>query len=135
MGDENANCSETHVAVSIVGAAVDPTAITGAIGLSPTFEVHVGDVFPARTRPRTEGIWSLSTEGLVRSTDVNEHVDWLLDRLPDDLKARIPDGARLRMHCAWHSATGHGGPHLAVQTLRRIADAGLDLDFDFYSDA
>jgi hypothetical protein len=130
----NLNCSETHAMLRIVGANVDPKAVTAATGISPTLQISVGDVTPNGTRPRREGIWARSTEGSVDSTDLEDHLLALLDQLPANFGDVIPPGARCEILCVWRSATGYGGPSLSSKLLARIAAAGIDLDFDLYSD-
>lgn len=118
----------------IVGANVDPKVLTAATGISPTLQISVGDVTPKGTQPRREGIWARDTEGSLDSTDLEDHVRALLDQLSPNFRDLVPPGARCEILCVWRSATGHGGPSLSSTVLARIAAAGIDLDFDFYSD-
>lgn len=118
----------------IVGSNVDPDLITSASGITPTLRVAIGDTTPKGTRPRTEGIWAFDTDGLLDSTDLEEHVKLLLGKLPSNFAALVPAGARSEILCVWHSATGHGGPSLTPSVLAEVAAAGVTLDFDFYCD-
>lgn len=130
----NPNCAETYALLRIVGPNVDPDELTRSLGIQPTQSVKVGSVHPNGTKPRKEGIWGLSTEGELSSTELEDHIRLLLDRLKSTFKDHIPAGARSEIHCVWRSATGHGGPVISSSTLARVSGANLDLDFDFYSD-
>jgi hypothetical protein len=132
--ETNPNCSETYASLRLVGASIDPGAITRALGIQPTFQIHVGDVLPKGTRPRSEGIWAVSTEGRVRSSALEDHILALLQDLPSEFRSFIPENCRCEIQCVWRSATGYGGPSLSARLLSRLGGHGIDLDFDFYSD-
>jgi len=131
---ENQNCAATHATFRLVGPDIRPDLLTRALNISPTFKVAVGEITPKKTRPRTEGIWAISTKDLLGSTDLESHVAALLDKLPTGFRDHLPPGSRCEIQCFWRSATGHGGPSLSSSLLARVAAAGIDLDFDFYSD-
>lgn len=130
----NPNCSETSAMLRIVGPNVDPDQFTQASGIPPTMRVAVGDISPKGTRPRTEGIWAIDTQGLLGSTELEDHLSLLIAKLPENFVDLIPNGARCEILCVWHSATGHGGPSLSPSVLSKIAASGITLDFDFYCD-
>jgi hypothetical protein len=131
---ENLNCSETYATLQLVGESVVPAAITEALQIQPTFQVAVGEANPKRSKPRTKGIWALTTEGRLDSTELEDHVSFLLELLPSNPRSVVPAEARFEIVCLWRSATGHGGPSLSASIMARLAEKGLDLDFDFYSD-
>lgn len=131
---KNPNCSETSATIRIVGESVHPEELTVLIGISPTLRVSIGETAPAGTHPRREGIWAWSTKDLIDSTDLEDHVSRVLEQLPPNFRSLVPSGARCEILCVWRSATGHGGPSLSSELLARLAHAGVDLDFDFYSD-
>lgn len=130
----NPNCATTFASLRLVGGSVDPSAITAVLGIEPTFQIGVGEVFPKGSRPRTEGIWAISTKGRLHSSDLQDHVEALLDMLMPDFMQHVPTGCRCEIQCTWFSATGHGGPSLPAHVLTRLGAFGIDLDFDFYSD-
>lgn len=115
-----------------MGAAVDPQKITQALGIQPDFQANVGNRTPPRSDPRREGMWLVKSEGCIASTDLEQHVTLLLDRLPENFSSILPPGSRCDMHCIWWSATGHGGPELSSATLARLGALSLTLDFDIY---
>lgn len=138
---ENPNCSETHADLRFVGPLVDPSEITSMLGLAPTFKIAVGESprpDDPRYNSRSEGIWLLSSEGSVSSTDLEIHLRWLIDQLPASFAETVRElrsvGTRCEVLCAWHSATGHGGPVISPDVIARLAPLGLELQFDFYSD-
>jgi hypothetical protein len=75
-------------------------------------------------RQRT-GVWSLSTENIVRSTSLERHLIHVLDALEPAASALhallSAVGIRADFFCCWLSATGHGGPEGSAETLGRIA--------------
>ena len=131
---DNPNCAATYASFRLVGPDIRPDLLTRALGISPTFQVAVGDVFPHGTRPRADGLWSISTKTLVQSTDLERHITVLLDKLPADLRDHIPVGSRCEIACYWLSSTGQGGPTRSSSVLARLGEAGIALDFDLYFD-
>lgn len=130
----NENCSETYALLRIVGKAIDPAAVTKDFGLEPTLSVRIGEIRPAGTRPRGEAIWAYSTQGSMDSTDLADHIQALIERLPPDFRRRLPDDCRVDIQCVWRSATGHGGPILPAALLAAVGSRCIDLDFDIYFD-
>lgn len=130
----NENCSETYAVLRVIGKNVGSASVTQVIGLEPTISVEVGDIRPAGTRPRIEGIWTHSTQGFVDSTDLADHLAWLIERVPRDARAKLPCDCRFEIQCVWRSATGHGGPILSASLLEALSVRSLDLDFDIYFD-
>ena len=135
--DENPCCKETHVTFWILGDTLDPGRVTAVLGIGPTYATRKGELTPRTRIPSPMGSWSLETEGRLASTSLERHVAYLLDVL-EPAKAQVRSFAddpslRVEFHCYWMSETGHGGPILSRDVLRRIADLGAGLDFDLYS--
>ncbi len=81
------------------------------------------------------GGWFLCSEGNVESKDVRRHVVWILDQLTgkeNELRQLQDEGYDMYVFCYWLSASGHGGPELDHEIMRRLVSLRLDIAFDVY---
>ncbi len=81
------------------------------------------------------GGWFLSSEGSVESKDVCRHIVWVLDRLAgkeNELLRLLDEGHEAYVFCYWLSASGHDGPELSHEVMRRLVSLKLDIAFDVY---
>jgi len=69
----------------------------------------------------------------VASASLEDHIGFLLARLPKRVEYERFGVTKRDVFCFWESASGHGGPAFSVEMLRALADAGFSLDIDFYS--
>jgi hypothetical protein len=101
---------------------IEPTAS------SPPGSIHGG-------APSAYGRWRLSSEGKVEGTDLEAHIQWLLDLIEPN-RAGITllqtEGVLIDVFCFWESLTGHGGPQFGPDTLRRLGNMQLELGLDIY---
>ena len=137
---ENPNCAETHVTFRIVADDLEPNEISIALRMLPSASARKGGpsaLLKSRKAPVSRvGLWMLMSEGNVDSTNLEAHLDFILDQLDsakDQIKQMAKDQEkRVEFHCYWMSETGQGGPVLSVEVLKRIVALGADLDFDIY---
>jgi len=134
----NSNCLETYVTFRVFGKDLIPEEFSKYIELEPTNSRVKGDIIgkPERQIRSTKGIWMITTQNLVKTTVLEDHLFFLLEKLEPKLN-KIRTWCEVRsleydFHCYWHSATGTGGPLLSPQVLGRIASFGAVLDFDLY---
>lgn len=132
---------ETFASFRIMGEHLDCNAVSSLFRLQPT-EVHErGSPKLIRGKPCgswSDGLWVLSTEGIVDSEQLDAHIEWLLAHLEpcrnqfDSLKSL---GAQsLDVFCYWASIDGTpGGPTIPAGLLFRLGVLGIDLSLDFYS--
>ena len=136
--DDYPTCRKTYATLRIYRDDLDPPAISDLLKIEPSSTQIKGVELRTRRGRRvipTIGGWFLSTEAHVTSKDSRRHIDWLADRLAgrEDALARMKaEGYRMEVSCYWSSAEGHGGPTLTPSTMRRLADLGLELWYDFY---
>jgi hypothetical protein len=139
--DENPNCARTHATFRLVGDALDPHEITGALGIPPTRALRKDQEIPdggkgKTTRRQSLGVWLLATEHTLDSTSLERHLITLLDAIEPTASqlgaVRARRGLRADFFCYWLSATGHGGPEVSPGTLPRIAALDAPLGIDFY---
>jgi len=123
---ENPNCARTFVSFRPMGESLDVAEVTAQIGLAP-------DGIGERSSRR---VWSISSEGRIQTTSVEQHLRLLLDMLGPHqaaVLALIEDRSLdADFFCFWESATGNGGPEVSPETLARIATLRATLGFDFY---
>ena len=129
----NPNCAATCATLRLYGDALDPAEVSRLLGLEPTDSAAKGEtvVVGAKSRTAPTGRWILTSENAIQSTNLEDHLDWLLDRL-SVVPCDVPGVGRADVFCYWVSATGHGGPELSPQMLARLASLQLTLGFDLY---
>ena len=121
-----------------MGDTLDPDEVTRLLGIEPSFTQRKGDKSGSPERPGASltGIWALESEKSVSNSDLEPHLDFLLSRLESrtsTVKRLMLEGLDADIHCFWMSEMGlGGGPVLRPDTMRRIADLGVSLNFDIY---
>lgn len=137
--DDYGTCERTYATLLIYPVRTDPEAITGRLGIEPSYWQRKGGPEPGSRRqpPRTAEIdlWSLSTKGRFESRDSRRHIDWLLDQVEGkavELRSLQAEGARIVVSCYWLSSSGHGGPTISPGQMRRLGALNIELWFDVY---
>ena len=132
-------CERTYAELRIYAGAMEPELVTKRLQVSPTSiqkkgEKKVNSLGRVREVPLNG--WFFSSEGKVSSLDVRHHLDWLLDRIEparNELRyLQSMAGLTMQIDCVWWSSTGHGGPTLWPEQMRRIAALDLECSFDIY---
>lgn len=138
--EENPNCAETHATFRIVADDLIPEEISTTLRIPPSASATKGQTNPLlhspASLPSRTGYWMLTSEGSVKSTNLEAHLLFLLDQL-EPARSRVKElsasrAIRVEFHCFWMSETGHGGPVLSAGVLERIAALGATLEFDLY---
>jgi hypothetical protein len=127
------------VSFRLGGDRLAPEAVERATGLVADFAAAKGDVRRSSTareiRQRT-GVWLVTSEGRVESTSVERHLIYVLEKVEpakeELLAVAREQGLTADFFCYCVSATGHGGPEIGADTLRRISELGASLGFDLY---
>jgi hypothetical protein len=135
----NPNCTTTFASLRLFGDGLIPDEVSRLLRLAPTEAAPKGfkTLAPSgKTRVAPTGRWILETEGKVSSTDLEQHVAWLLDRLEASgvVPLDIPGVTRADVSCYWLSATGNGGPEFSAELLGRLSRLCLALNLDIYFD-
>src|SRR5437867_8358111 len=81
------------------------------------------------------GYWELSSQDIVKTTDLAVHIEWLLDILETaraPLAALTKGDVKASISCFIESLSGHGGPAFSPMLLGRIASFELELILDIY---
>jgi Domain of unknown function (DUF4279) len=117
--------------------------VTRGLGLTPDVAGDKGQVQSPRINPQTggphvarTGVWYVSSEDALRTTSLERHLLWLLERIEPvaDVLAQLRAEQQLNAEfiALWESATNDGGPVLSPQTLARIAALDAELGIDFW---
>ncbi len=135
--DAYGTCKSTSVLLHISHASLQPDSITHQLHLQPSWAWQKGEPRERKGRPARTGLWVLSSETAVHSRDVRRHIDWLIahvqgrETVLQDLKNA---GYQVSSFCHWVQLGGTGGPTLSPRNMRGLADLGLELGFEFWSE-
>ena len=137
--EDNPNCEQTYASFRLAGDRLIAAEVTRRLGLEPDFVAEKGEIRSAgkaRSVAQPIGVWSITSRHALETTSIERHLLFLLQRLDPVSDAIQETVERQKLEavfsCYWLSATGHGGPGLTPETLRRIADLGARLEIDFY---
>jgi hypothetical protein len=132
--DAYPTCRRTYVTLRIYHDAIDPAFVSEQLGLDPSETIRKGDRRPSGFVIPRHG-WFLSSRDRVSSKDCRRHLDWLVERISpaaDTLRQLANDGFQIDISCFWDSESGHGGPTLSPDQMKRLAGLDLELWFDVY---
>jgi hypothetical protein len=117
--------------------------VSDMLQLQPTRKRTKGDIIcrPSGRIVTTmkKSYWSLCTESLVKSGDMDVHLDWLLNRIVPVKEQiislqKIP-GISMNIRCIWCSGESDTGINLAAEQIKRLAELNLDCSFGLYFDS
>ena len=135
---ENENCDATHASFRIQGINLIPAEITKILKLAPTYSHGKGDQLKGKSddRQRMSGMWLISSAEAVKSTSLERHISFLLERL-ETVTSQIQllksdESVEIDFLCYWASRTGHGGPVLSSGVLSRLGALCHVVNFDYY---
>jgi Domain of unknown function (DUF4279) len=131
--DNYKTCLKTYASLRIIYEELEPDKISKQLGVRPTTSCRKGELNTKKI-PSRIGIWSLSTEGIIKSRDIRRHLDWLVDQLQgkeSQFKAWKAQGIKTDVFCYWLS-TGQGGPSISIRNMQRLSTFDLELSFDIY---
>ena len=116
---------------------MDPDSVTRQLGIDPIYSHQRGDRRNPKAPPYKHGMWALRTKRILLTTDLEEHIVWILDRM-EPVRAQFMGlrvaGVSTDIFC-FLEAVGHGGPVFQPSTLGRIAALDLQLGIEvFYAD-
>jgi hypothetical protein len=135
--DEYATCERTYATLCIyLPEHINPNTISEELSIQPSRIRIKGEVKDRRIK-NWPNAWFLTTDEKIQSKDVRRHVDWLIEQLEGKeesiLKLQANNG-KIKISCYWLSSIGHGGPMLSPNTLKKLGDLGIEIEFDVYFD-
>jgi hypothetical protein len=134
----------TFATLRISGDRLDPARVTAILGVPPTLSYRKGEAYRGSRGPAARGrtgVWYISTRGDVDSSELTDHLRYLVAMLSptvgsDHLTALRQlleqDGLEADVSCFWHGREGAQEPvipRFAVDTFARLG-ASLETDFD-----
>lgn len=124
----------------ISGDKLDPAHISQLLNVTPDDQQLKGDhnVDPTGRQfaKRTVGLWSIGSQ-LVESASLNEHVQAVLSRVSGSavqLKKFKADSFDVYLFVGAFISKGNGVFRIDSSLMRSLADVGVDIDVDIYSD-
>lgn len=132
-------CDECYAALFVYPGERHPDEVSQLLNMEPTRKNVAGTTIinsSGRQRKIPISGWFLSSEGKVKSKDLRDHINWLLNKIYA-AKAGIKqlqgmEGLELGINCTWPSLAGHGGPTLWPEQMKIIAELELECTFDIY---
>jgi hypothetical protein len=80
VGDSKSN--NIYIRFFIKGEDIDPDEISNRVGIIPAYKYKSGDLHGKNNQMvRKIGLWSITSSGMVNSSDLQLHIEWLLDIL------------------------------------------------------
>jgi hypothetical protein len=143
---EGPDTRKTYVTFRVLGDTLTPDAITKALRVVPTIQYSKGQTYFAG--PRTgelvgkSGVWSLTTDKLVASNSLRDHLAYLLGVLIPDRQDANPlfqlhallvrhKDWRADLSCFWHGRLGAKKPSVPkfVAEVMKFLPAEIETDF------
>lgn len=120
------------------GDDLDPVEITAGLGVQPTVGMRKGVSWATpsgRQKIALTGFWRLNT-GDCEPADLNGQINELLNGLSSDLTVWRSLSARFggRIFCGIFLDSSNEGFDLKPETLSRLSERGLLIDFDIYGE-
>ena len=128
------SCEETYATLRLYSNDIDPDEVTVRFGVTPTETQRQGELRGCGRFIRVNA-WFLSSKDHVQSTDLKDHLDWVLNQVlakKDVLRDLQSAGVKSDVACYWLSVTENGGPTLFPEQMEKLAALKLDCWFDVY---
>ena len=126
-GGDDPYCEKTCAMLLVSGDCIESDEFTRLLGVGPTETAKTG---------ACSG-WRLSSESHLQSKNLERHIHWILDQIPDKKDVikhlKLERNCQIDIGCWWKGAPRVDGlgPFLTPETLRRVADFDLNLIFYF----
>jgi len=137
-----ATIRRVHVEFDLTALDLDPDEVSLAIKIKPSRSARRGDERrnPKGTQlsPHKEGWWQLSSEGKVKSKDINKHFEYLLKRLlphKETILSFVKDkDGETYFDVLWENTYLYAGngPVLSSQSIKGMAELNAGIGFDIY---
>jgi len=135
--------THAHASIRFMGDSLDPLDVTRLIRLPYDHAHRDGEPRVGRRRtdlsvheyaPYRGGMWSMSSQSWVRSSDLDVHVCWLLEQLEpraEQVQQLLGNGVVGDIFCFSSGGPAHP-PTLPDRTVERAVALGLTIDIDYY---
>lgn len=126
----------TAASLRVFGENLQPDEVTALLGCAPSEAWLKGDVQSSkggRVITRKVGAWFLRAPR-TETEDFNAQVSGLFAQTTDDLSTwkALCTNYEVDLFCGWFMSTSNDGVSVSVETLRALADRGVELSLDIY---
>jgi hypothetical protein len=121
--------------LDLSGTALQPEDVTARLGIAPSHSHQIGDPHGSRGLLYPNSIWILSSRNHATSTDLEEHIAWILDQIEPRQEAFMAIRGALPtadVFCMAVSRYSHSGLEFSPRLMGRLATLGLALGLDIY---
>ena len=132
-------CHECSASFCIISPIGDPYDWTTKLAINPDRVHRKGDVFTnaiGKQRSQKLNGWFLESEGFVKSKDLRDHLDYVLDKLIPAREALIDmqelNEITMTISCHWWGDM-HSGPVLWPKQLKKLSQLNVEVEFFFAS--
>ena len=146
MRSDNPDTRKTYVTFRVVGDTLAPEAVTRALRIFPSIQYSKGQTYFAGSRTGNlvgkSGVWSLTTDKLVASNNLRDHLAYLLGVLIPDRQDANPlfqlhallskhNDWRADLSCFWHGRERAKKPSIPkfVTEVMNFLPAAIETDF------
>jgi hypothetical protein len=122
--------NEVYVSIRILGEEVDPKLISSRLALVPTKAYAKGQEYDSKGGSKLKhptGNWTLTSEKLTDSRNVEDHAIALLERMAGKesvIQAFKSEGCCVSITVWWRPKDGHGTFSLSSNTLVKLSSYG-----------
>jgi Domain of unknown function (DUF4279) len=127
----------TFATFRVAGDNLVPDEVTKLLRIKPTLAYAKGQLYGPRHLKGRTGVWFLSTDGVVKSNSLKDHVSWLLEvvlnykLLP---KFVAENSLHAVLTCFWHGPSGVSAPIIPADLGDWLKKQHIQLETDFESD-
>jgi hypothetical protein len=127
----------THITFGLRSDSLNPQEVTSLLGILPSHSFSKGDRYnsSAGIRERPFGVWQLRSELHVSSSNVQDHVDYILQQLENKqeilgLYLTNPD-YYVDIRVWWECPSETGGFAISSSKMQRLASICKEFNFTF----
>lgn len=139
LNEEYPTCNECWASFNIISDSVNPDKITEKLNIKPTRQNKKGDLFVNVLNKSTQKVingWFIESEGVIKSKDLRDHVDYVLDFLvpikDKILEIQKWDDIKMTLTCSWWGFM-HCGPTLWPVQLEKMSMLNIAIEIYFAS--
>ena len=137
---------KAYATLRFAGDKLEPQEISDVLGVNPTRAYRKGERYLAG--PRTgeltgrTGIWLLSTDNVVKGSDLARHLSYLMKLIFEGEPGRIAAlqrliarrGLKAHASCFWHGKAGARKPSIPAPVIEAFKQLPAEIEPDFDTD-
>jgi hypothetical protein len=125
---------ESSTVLAVYGDTLDPSDVTGLLGVQPTRSFSPGHSPGPRSPPSKHGAWFLEVRGMA-PLGPEELLRELLSKLPTNayVWAKLHERYKVQLRVAIHMQGWNKGFSLTPPTVAQLASMGVGIEVDLYA--